>query len=206
MQIYGDYHSGNCYKVAWVLHWLAIEHRWIATDIVAGDTHAAEFLASNPVGKVPLLLLDDGRTLSESNAIINYLSRDSALLPSDPYQFAKLLQWQFFEQYSHEPYIATARFINRYLGLPEARRAEYAAKQQGGHKALAVMEQQLQRSSFLLGEQFSLADITLYAYTHVAAEGGFELAGYPHIGRWLTAVAAQPNHLPMGVAPRSVVA
>lgn len=141
--------------------------------------------------------------MSESNAIIHYLATGSDLLPSEPFAAAKLLAWQFFEQYSHEPYIATARFINRYLGLPEARRAEYAAKQQGGHKALAVMEQQLAASRFLLGDQLSLADITLYAYTHVADEGGFELAGYPQISRWLADFAAQPGHLAMGAAPSS---
>lgn len=198
LTVYGDRFSGNCYKVAWVLHRLAIEHRWVEVDILAGDTHTREFLALNPLGKVPLLVLDDGRALSESNAIIYYLAAGSALLPNEPFAAAKLLAWQFFEQYSHEPYIATARFINRYLGLPENRREEYAAKQIGGHKALAVMEQQLASSRFLLGDQLSLADITLYAYTHVAEEGGFELAGYPHVGRWLADFGAQPGHLAMG--------
>ena len=197
MQIYGDYQSGNCYKVAWVLHYLNQPHQWIDVDILAGEAQQPAFTALNANAKIPLLVLEDGRFLSESNAIINYLARGSALLPSDPYRYAKVLQWQFFEQYSHEPYIATARFINRYLGLPDERRAEYASKQVGGHRALAVMEQQLQSTRYLVGNQLTLADISLYAYSHVADEGGFDLADYPQLRRWLEDIARQPNHLPM---------
>ena len=128
---------------------LNIEHEWIHVDILAGDTNAQAFLAMNPNGKIPLLALDDGRHLWESNAIINYLASGSDLLPTDAFALAKVQQWQFFEQYSHEPYIAVARFIAKYLGLPESKKAEYEAKQAGGHKALAVMESQLAQTPFL---------------------------------------------------------
>ncbi len=200
MQIYGDHQSGNCYKVAWVLHHFNLQHQWLDIDILACETQQPPSTALNPNAKIPLLVLDDGRCLSESNAIINYLAAATELLPSDSYLHAKVLQWQFFEQYSYEPYISTARFINRYLGLPEERRAEYASKQQGGHRALAVMEQQLRCSRYLVGEQLTLADISLYAYTHVAEEGGFDLAGYPQLCRWLEEIASQPNHLPMAAS------
>lgn len=161
MQIYGDHQSGNCYKVAWVLHHFNLQHQWLDIDILACETQQPPSTALNPNAKIPLLVLDDGRCLSESNAIINYLAAATELLPSDSYLHAKVLQWQFFEQYSYEPYISTARFINRYLGLPEERRAEYASKQQGGHRALAMMEQQLRCSRYLVGEQLTLADISL---------------------------------------------
>lgn len=197
MNVYGDSRSGNCYKVQLTCALLGIDHTWIPVDILAGDTRAEAFLARNPNGKIPVLELDDGRCLWESNAIINYLAHGSALLPRDPYALAQVQQWQFFEQYSHEPYIAVARFISKYLGLPEARRAEYEAKQGGGHKALAVMEQQLAEGPYLVGDQPSTADIALYAYTHVAHEGGFDLGDYPAITGWLARVAALPGYCPM---------
>ena len=196
-RVYGDLLSGNCYKIKLLMELLGIEHQWIAVDILAGDTKTAAFTEMNPNGKIPLLQLDDGRTLSESNAILNFLAEGSAWLPGDNFTRAKVLQWQFFEQYSHEPYIAVARFINKYLGLPEERRAEYHAKQQGGHKALAVMEQQLTDSHFLVGDTPTIADISLYAYTHVADEGGFDLTDYPHIQAWCARIAALSNYLAM---------
>lgn len=197
MKIYGDLMSGNCYKLKLVCDLLQLEHEWQHVDVLREETRAPAFLRLNPNAKVPLLELDDGRTLSESNAILNYLATDSALLPQDSFALAKVLQWQFFEQYSHEPYIAVARFIARYLGLPEERRAEYHAKQPGGHRALAVMELQLQQSDFLVGNQLSTADISLYAYTHIAPEGGFDLADYPAIRAWLARVEAVPGYEPM---------
>lgn len=197
MKIYGDTQSGNCYKVQLVCQLLNIDHRWIDVDILAGDTKSDDFLKKNPNGKIPLLELDSGETLSESNAIINYLAFGSDLYPNDRLAQARVLQWQFFEQYSHEPFIAVARFINRYLGLPADKADEYAAKQTGGHKALQVMEQQLAETPFLAGEKVTTADITLYAYTHVADEGGFELEAYPAIRAWLDRVAALPNFRPM---------
>ncbi len=198
MKVYGDVSSGNCYKIKLLCALLDIDHEWVPIDILAGDTVSAEFLQMNAAGKIPVLVLDDGRALSESNAIINFLANGSVLLPDDPYLLAKVQQWQFFEQYSHEPHIAVARFIARYLGLPEDRRAEYESKQAGGHKALAVMEKQLGESHFLVGDSLTTADISLYAYTHVAHEGGFDLARYPSVQAWIRRVAAQPGYVPMG--------
>lgn len=197
MKIYGDTQSGNCYKVQLVCQLLNIDHQWIDVDILAGDTKSDDFLKKNPNGKIPLLELDSGETLSESNAITNFLAFGSDLYPNDRLAQARVLQWQFFEQYSHEPFIAVARFINKYLGLPADKADEYAAKQTGGHKALQVMEQQLAETPFLAGEKVTTADISLYAYTHVADEGGFELEAYPAIRAWLDRVAALPNFRPM---------
>ncbi|MCL1075892.1 glutathione S-transferase family protein [Shewanella dokdonensis] len=197
-RVYGDAQSGNCYKVQLLCALLHLDYEWVAVDILAGDTRVSSFLEKNPNGKIPLLELSDGRTLSESNAIINYLAHGSALLPSEPFALAKVQQWQFFEQYSHEPYIAVARFIAKYLGLPAERRAEYEAKQKGGHKALAVMEQQLQHSQFIAGDSLSTADISLFAYTHVADEGGFSLEHYPAIDAWIDRIKALAAFRPMG--------
>lgn len=160
-------------------------------------TSDSDFLRKNPNGKIPLLELDDGRCLSESNAILNYLAAGSELLPEDPFELAKVQQWQFFEQYSHEPYIAVARFISRYLGLPEKRRQDYESKQAGGHKALAVMEQQLVTTPYLTGNILTTADICLYGYTHVADEGGFDLSQYPAVSAWLQRISAQPRYIDM---------
>lgn len=189
MKIYGDRQSGNCYKVQLMCDLLGLQYQWIDIDILAGDTNNAEFLAKNPLGKIPLLELDDGRCLSESNAIINYLAFGSEYLPDTPYELAKVQQWQFFEQYSHEPFIAVARFINKYLGLPEDKKQEYLAKQVGGHKALKTMEVTLQHNRFLTGAQATAADVCLFAYTHVAHEGGFDLTQYPAIQNWLVNVS-----------------
>jgi glutathione S-transferase len=197
MKIYGDIQSGNCYKIKLAAALLAIDHQWIVVDILKGESKTDEFLLKNPTGQIPLLELDDGRLLAESNAILNYLAEGSELLPADPFLRAKVLQWQFFEQYSHEPYIAVARFIAKYLGLPEDRRAEYESLQAGGHKALKVMQQQLQKSPFLVGDQLSIADISLYGYTHVADEGGFDLAAYPEINAWLARIQNHPRYTGM---------
>ena len=195
--VYGDLQSGNCYKIKLLLELLSIEHSWIHVDILKGETRTDEFLALNFAGQIPLLLLEDGRTLSESNAILNYLASGSEWLSEDPYQLALIQKWQFFEQYSHEPNVAVARFINRYLGLPEARRQEYLAKQEGGHRALAVMEQQLGHSDFLVDSQPTLADISLFAYTHVADEGGFDLSAYSAVQAWITRIKQLPRFSPM---------
>jgi glutathione S-transferase len=143
------------------------------------------------------LELEDGTFLWESNAILNFLADGSAFIPTEPRLRTQMLQWQFFEQYSHEPYVAVARFIQLYQGLPEARRAEYEECHVRGHKAFKVMEQQLQRTPYLVGEQYTLADIALYAYTHVADEGGFDLSAYPAINAWLDRVASHPQHVSM---------
>jgi glutathione S-transferase len=197
MRVYGDIQSGNCYKIKLLAALLDITHEWMHVDILAGQTQTGDFLAKNPNGKIPLLELDDGRYLSESNAILNYLATDTAFLPQDLFLRAQVLQWQFFEQYSHEPYVAVARFIAKYLGLPDDRRDEYQAKQAGGHKALAVMESRLSVHPYLVGSHLSIADISLYGYTHVAHEGGFDLAVYPGIQAWLQRVRAQPGYVGM---------
>jgi glutathione S-transferase len=197
MKLFGDIQSGNCYKIKLLTSILDIDHEWIHVDILANETTTAEFLVKNPNGKIPVLELRDGRYLSESNAILNYLARGSDLLPGDPFEYAKVLQWQFFEQYSHEPYIAVARFINKYLGLPQDRKAEYESKQTGGNKALSVMEAQLEKTPFLVGQTISIADISLYGYTHVADEGGFELSTYPSIQKWLNRIESHPNYVGM---------
>ncbi|AEF05911.1 glutathione S-transferase family protein [Alteromonas sp. K632G] len=197
MLIYGDKRSGNCYKLQLLLALLGKACEWIDVDILKGECRTDTFLAKSPNGKIPILELDDGRVLSESNAIMHYLASGSAFIPTSPFTFATLLQWQFFEQYSHEPYIAVARYINLYLGLPEDRKAEYEAKQAGGYRALEVMDKQLSQTPFLLGNQISLADISLFAYTHVAHEGGFDLAAYPAIRNWITLIKDQKGFIPM---------
>jgi glutathione S-transferase len=197
VKVYGDYRSGNCYKIKLMLQLLDQPYEWIAVDILKGETQSEAFLAKNPNGKIPVLELDDGTCLWESNAILNLLADGSSFLPTEPRLRTQVLQWQFFEQYSHEPYVAVARFIQLYQGLPETRRSEYEACHALGHKALKVMEKQLQRTAYLVGENFSIADIALYAYTHVAGEGGFDLAPYPAIRSWLARVASHPRYIGM---------
>ncbi len=197
LKVYGDYRSGNCYKVKLMLHLLGREYQWLPIDILKGETQTAEFLAKNPNGKIPVLELEDGTFLWESNAILNFLADGSEFIPNEPRLRTQMLQWQFFEQYSHEPYVAVARFIQLYQGMPEARREEYEVCHVRGHKAFRVMEQQLQRTPYLVGEQYTLADIALYAYTHVAHEGGFDLSAYPAINAWLERIASHPRHVTM---------
>lgn len=196
--IYGDVLSGNCYKVKLTCELLDITYKWQAIDILKGETQTESFLQLNPNGKTPCVQFEDGFVLSESNAIINYLARDSFLYPNEPQQQALIQQWQFFEQYSHEPYIAVARFINTYLGLPPERAEEYKQKQQGGHKALSLLNTQLNKTAYLTGEAITTADISLFAYTHVADEGGFELERYPAIMAWIERVASHPKFIKLG--------
>lgn len=197
MKIYGDIQSGNCYKVKLLTSILGIPHDWVHIDILRNETLTKTFLQKNPNGKIPLLELDDGRVLAESNAILNYLAVGTELLSQDPFEYAKIQQWQFFEQYSHEPFIAVARFIAKYLGMPNDRKADFESKQQGGHKALAVMEQQLKAAPFFIGSKLSTADISLYGYTHVAHEGGFDLSQYPSIQQWLARIESHPRYIGM---------
>ena len=197
MKIYADIQSGNCYKIKLLTSLLSIEHEWIHMDILANETLTEDFLKKNQNGKIPLLELDDGRFLSESNAILNYLASNTELLPNDRFINAKIQQWQFFEQYSHEPFIAVARYIAKYLGLPDDRKADYESKQKGGHKALQVMEAQLQKTPYLVGNELTTADISLYGYTHVAHEGGFNLLEYPAIQKWLNRIQAHPKYISM---------
>ncbi|WP_462379270.1 glutathione S-transferase family protein [Pseudomonas sp. Marseille-QA0892] len=197
MKVYGDWRSGNCYKVGLLLSLLERPYEWVDMDVLGGETRTDQFRAKNPNAKIPVVELDDGRTLWESNAILFYLAQGTPLLPQDPWLQAQVLQWQFFEQYSHEPYIAVARFINIYLGMPAERKAEFDDKQAGGYQALDVMEAQLQKHSFLVGDRFSIADISLYGYTHVAGEGGFDLSRYPAIQAWIARIEALPGYRAM---------
>jgi glutathione S-transferase len=196
-EVFGDMLSGNCYKIKLLMRFLEIPHEWTHVDILVGGTHTDQFKRMNPNTRIPVVELAEGQYLWESNAILNYFAEGTEFLPQATYDRAKVLQWQFFEQYSHEPYIATARYINKYLGLPKAREAEYHAKQPGGHKALAVMEQHLAENQFFLGNQATIADISLYAYTHVADEGGFDLSAYVNIQRWFRDFEQIPGYIKM---------
>jgi glutathione S-transferase len=198
LKVYGDVWSGNCYKVKLVLTRLQLPFEWVPVDIMKGESRTPGFLAKNPNGRVPLLELDDGTTLAESNAILWYLAEGTPLVPGDRLGRAQALQWMFFEQYSHEPNIATARFIVRYLGNPPERRAALAAKMAPGYAALGVMETHLKERDWFAGGNCSVADIALYAYTHCAADGGFDLGRFPAIRSWLARVESQPFHVPMG--------
>jgi glutathione S-transferase len=182
MKIYGDSISGNCLKVKWVCDRLVLPYTWIDVDVVKAETRTAQFLALNSAGQVPVVEFDDGRMLAQSNAIIRYLARGSGLIPADAFAAAKMDEWLFWEQYSHEPYIAVCRFHMRYLG--KALSELDPDKVQRGQAALARMEQHLAGSRFLV-EMFSLADVALLAYTRMAHEGGFDLARYPSIRRWV---------------------
>ena len=196
-KVFGDMLSGNCYKVKLLMQFLSLPHEWVHVDILAHETQTGDFQRMNPNARIPVVELADGHYLWESNAILNYFADGTQFLPQDNYKRAKVLQWQFFEQYSHEPYIATARYINKYLGLPKDREAEYHGKQAGGHKALAVMDRHLSDNQFFLGTQATIADISLYAYTRVADEGGFDLSDYDNIQRWFKDFETIPGYIAM---------
>ncbi len=195
---YGMSSSGNCYKVKLTLEQLALPYRWAEVDTTRGETRTAEYLARNANGQVPVLQMEDGSFLPESNAILWYLAEDTPLAPADRIGRARALQWMFFEQYSHEPCIAVARFILYYLPADTPRRAELPKLQERGRKALGVMEQHLAREPFFAGGRYSVADIALYAYTHCAGDGGFDLGAYPSVRAWLERVRGQPRHVKLG--------
>ena len=196
--VYGMADSGNCYKVKLALEQLALPYRWVEISTTKGETRTQAFLARNPNGQVPTLELEDGGFLPESGAILHYLAEGTPLLPADRLAHARCLQWMFFEQYSHEPCIAVARAILRYQPPDSPRRAELPKLQERGRKALAVMEQHLKDAPFFAGARYSIADIALYAYTHCAADGGFELSVYPAVNAWLARVKGMPGHVPLG--------
>jgi glutathione S-transferase len=196
-KVYGDINSGNCYKIKLLMSLLDIEHEWIVLNILDGETQTDTFKLKNPNAKMPVLELHDGSYLSESNAILNFLADGTSYLPGDSLLRARVLQWQFFEQYSHEPYIAVARFIEKFLGMPAEREQEYHDKQKGGHKALQIMDQQLEKSRYLVEDQYTIADVSLYAYTHCADEGGFDISQYAAVSAWLERIAADPKHVTM---------
>lgn len=195
--IYGMRASGNCYKLQLLLDQLGREYRWVEVDSAHGATRTPEYLAKNPNGKVPLLELADGRRLAESDAILCYLADGTSLLSDDAWLRAQTLQWLFFEQYSHEPCIAVARFIRNWLPHDHPRQAEVPALLQKGAQVLAVMEQHLAGHDWFVGGSYGIADIALFAYTHCAGDGGFELQALPNIRRWIARVQAQPGFTPM---------
>jgi glutathione S-transferase len=186
MKIYGDSKSGNCLKVKWTADFLGRRYDWIETDTMVGGSRTTEFLALNPAGQVPTVILDDGRALAQSNAIILHLAEGSELIPADAYDRARMLEWMFWEQYSHEPYVAVARFQVRFLGKPVAELEPRLVER--GEAALQRLEDGLAASRFLVGDRPSLADVALVAYTRVAHEGGFDMARYPAVRLWVTRV------------------
>src|SRR5260221_13798512 len=197
LRVYGDPESGNCYKVKLLLAQLQRPHEWLHVDILEKQTRTPAFLSKNPNGKIPLLEIEEGVCLPESDAILNYLADGTPFLPSERLLRAQVLQWLFFEQYSHEPYIAVARFIIRFLGRPEKFESKLQEKMAPGYAALQVMEEHLARRRFFVAERYTIADIGLYAYTHVAHEGGFDLSPYPAVRAWLERVRSQPDHVTM---------
>jgi len=197
LTLYDFLSSGNGCKARLALHRLEIPFRRVELDIMAGATRTPAFLAKNPNGRIPALELDDGTVLAESNAILWYLAEGTPLLPQGRLARAQALQWMFFEQYSHEPCVAVARLILHLLPADHPRRAELPRLHERGHQALAVMEQRLAAAPFLVGDALSIADLALYAYTHVADEGGFGLDRYPAVQAWLARVAAEPSHVPI---------
>jgi glutathione S-transferase len=183
LRIYGDTKSGNCLKVKWTAERLALPFDWVEVDILRSQSRTPEFLAMNPAGQVPAVILDDGRALAQSNAIMLHLAEGSALIPTDAFERAKMYEWLFWEQYSHEPYVAVARFQVAYLGKPVSE-LDARLVERGG-AALARLETQLTTTPYLVGERLTLADIALVAYTRVAHEGGFDLSLYPAVKAWV---------------------
>ncbi len=200
MKLYDYLDSGNGYKVRLVMAHLNLPFERIALDTDAGETRTREFLAKNPNGKIPALELASGDVLCESNAILFFLTAGTPLLPKDNLERARVLQWMFFEQYSHEPNIAVSRHVLRHLELTEERRALVDSKREPGYRALGVMEGHLAGRGFFVAERFTIADIALYAYTHVADEGGFDLVDFPAVRAWLVRVSSQPGHVPITYA------
>ena len=188
MQIYGDSISGNCLKVKWTADHLGLPYDWIETSVLTGETRTPQFLAMNPAGQVPTVILDDGRPLAQSNAIVLHLAEGSDLIPADAYERARMLEWMFWEQYSHEPYVAVARFQVRYRGLAHGDLDKALVEKSYG--ALAHLDAALQASDFLVGDRLSLADVCLVAYSRFAPEGGFDLGRFPALQAWIGRVEA----------------
>ena len=205
LRLYDNHLSGNGYKPRLLLAHLGRIYERIEVDILKGGTRTPEFLTKNRNGRIPVLELEDGACIAESNAILFYLAEGSRFLPDHRLARALDLQWMFFEQYSHEPFIAVARHWIRHVEMTQAQRAQLPARQEGGRAALSVMEGHLCESDWFGGHSMTIADIALYAYTHVADEGGFDLADYPAVSDWLDRVAEQPGHVPMNPAPEGIV-
>lgn len=200
LTLYDDPISGNGYKARLILGLTGHAFRVIELDIMKSETRGPEFLAINPNGKIPALVFEDGRALSESNAILFHFAEGTGYMPTDPFARSEVMQWLFWEQYSHEPNIATSRFLLLHREMTDEVKAALEAKKAPGEAALALMEARLGPRDFLVGGTFTIADIALYAYTHVAEEGGFSLAPYPAIRRWIDKVEAVPGFAPMGQA------
>lgn len=196
-KLYGDSRSGNCYKAAWMLSLTGKTFEWIETDVMKGETRTEEFLAMNPNGRVPLLQIPDGRYLAESNAMLLHLAENTEYLPADSYQRAVVYQWLFFEQYSHEPYIAVARFIVKLAQRENEESERLRLLRARGDEALGVMDQWLNSQPYLGGDDFSIADIALYAYTHRAEDGGISLSPWSAVGNWLQRVESLPGFVTM---------
>jgi len=197
IRLYDYLPSGNGYKVRLMLTQLSIPFERVEMDILKGETRTAEFIAKFPNGRIPAVELDDGKLLFESNAIITYFADGSPFIPQDKFERAQVMQWLFFEQYSHEPYVASVRFLVMYPQVADDRRMIIDLMRRRGYDALAVMEGHLQAREWFVGQRYSIADIALYAYTHVAEEGGFDLSKYPSILAWLDRTKSQPNHIPI---------
>jgi len=197
LTLYDYLDSGNGYKVRLLLAHLGRDYTLVEKDIMAGETRTPDYLAMNPNGKIPLLQLEDGSTLAESNAMLNYLAEGTPYLPDGGVDRARVLQWMFFEQHSHEPPLAGARFRMRHFEQTEQIKAEIEARRAPGEAALGVMEGELATRDWFAAGRYTIADIALYPYTHVADQGGFDLTKYPAIGRWLDRIEAQPGWFPM---------
>jgi glutathione S-transferase len=197
LTLYDYLESGNAYKGRLLLTLRGIPFRRVELDILKRETRTPEFLAKNPNGRIPAVELENGRVLFESNAILAYFAEGTDFAGRDAWERAQILQWMFFEQYSHEPNIATLRFWHFAKLLAAKAPAEIEAKQKAGDAALAIMDAQLAARSFFVGERFTIADIALFAYTHVAGEGGFELSRFPAVQRWIARIEAQPRFVPI---------
>lgn len=199
MKVYGLRTSGNCYKIKLLLNLLGIKHEWIEVNSLKGETRTEDFLAKNKNGKVPLLELDNGDFLAESSAIMFFLAKDSDFIPKDHFKLSQMLQWMFFEQYSHQPYIAINRGIIFLRKTKEQNLAKIAENHINGYKALDVMEAHLEGKRFFVDNTYTLADIALFAYTHVAEQGEFDLSKYKNILRWIANVKAHPKHIELPI-------
>lgn len=197
LTLYDCLESGNGHKVRLLLSLLNIDYNLVLKDIHKGETRTEEFLAINPNGKIPALQVESGKTLAESNAILFYLAEGTPYLPEDPFARAQVMSWLFWEQYQHEPTIAVARFWSHHLEMTPERQKDLAEKQAKGHEALALMEMNFTYADWAVGQDPTVADVSLYSYTSVAEEGGIDMSRYPAIGRWLDRVAALPGFIPM---------
>ena len=199
IRLHDNLSSGNGYKVRLLLAQLDTPFERVEYDIDAGETRAPGFLQKvNPNGRVPVLELEDGTMLPESDAILFYLAENTPFLPEGRLERAQVLRWMFFEQYSHEPNVATPRFwITHHVEMPEERRLSLATKRKLGHAALNVMEDHLTAKNYSVADPYTVADVSLYSYTHVAGEGGYDLEGFPAVRAWLDRVAAQPGYVPI---------